>query len=425
MIDQIKRLCIALFLLSLPCTIVYYRAAQTAVKNSMEVMHRTPPNATAPSTTNSYSANTKKRVRFTQMWSTGHVGTQFLAGLMAAPDFIDKNCTGDYIAWNEWELPLTKPTESIYDLSLYDYKAMIASKHLTKNNDKGQKNFRRFMSSEPDRWYGGDKIKQWNHEGNTAALRAYQEKERMPALRSVYERYNNQAKNPNEKLTHFIKNGHTAMFFNLSDYYDVLSSTSLDGETTIDVDFVRIRRRRIEIANSFVSEPRLDLVDYGTKRAGIVSNPKMKTALFRFESLGGPLPDEVYWNWTLFQRHLWFCDEIEARWRVFLKEHPDVRYYELSYSASEENPDKQKLTPSSIDDLALNFLDVGHPLSPYIKHISSFSHKTNSKKAIHLSQEEKEEQAIEYSKQAPWCLQYEGERHISSGYPRLDCGILA
>ena len=354
------------------------------------------------------------------------MGTQFLSGLLAAPDFFDRNCTSGYLAWNEHELPFipNDPGDPIYNLSLSEYRAMMAYDNLP-NNKVGNSNFNRFVVKGSGTWYGGQKIKQWNTEGNAAALRDYLQEQSIPALRSVYQRFNNQDDKPDEKLTHFIKNGHTAIFYNLSDYYDALSSTSLDDhhETRIEVDFVRIRRHRLEVANSFVSEPRLDPVAYGRKVNGIVTNPSMKTALLRFDSLGGPLPDQVYQNWTLFQKYLWFCDEVEARWRMFLKAHPEVKYYELDYTAGDRG--HQKLDPSSIDDLALNFLEIGHPLSPYIKHISTKSHKKSARKAMNLSQQQKIEQAAEYAMQAPWCLQYDGATQISSEYPRLDCGISA
>ena len=365
------------------------------------------------------------RVRFTQMWSTGHVGTRFLTKLLVAPEVFDKNFSTNYMAWNELELPHMRQiydqdgSKNIWvpfsDMSLYEFK-------VTMSDDK----YKKIGLG----WYGGKIIKGWNNRGNTAVLREYLEKKRMPALRSVYERYNNQEDNPDEKLNHFIKVGHSSIFFDLSDYYEVLSSMSLDMETTIDVDFVRIRRNRIEVANSFIgSKDRRGPVGYGRTEAGVITNPTMGTALLRFESLGGPLPDAVYWNWTVFQRHLWFCDEIEARWRVFLEEHPEVRHYELAYVPSNEDPHHQVLTPSSIDDLAMNFLEIGLPLSPYIHKIPKMSHVSEKRKESRMTREEQEEQAIGYSKNAPWCLQFEGDKNSSTNKPNattwnmLDCGL--
>ncbi len=376
-------------------------------------------------------AKDAKRVRFTQMWSTGHVGTRFLTTLLQGPEFLDENFGWDhsstYMAWNELELPRMKQIEShdgskfiwvpFLDTSLHDFKAFVSNEE-SKRKGLG--------------WYGGNKIKELNRLGDSAALRAYLEEERIPALRSVYERYNNQVDHPEEKLNHFIKAGHSSVFFDLDDYYEVLSSTSLDSQNTIDVDFVRIRRNRIEVANSFISDKgRMGPVESMKVAHAVVTNPNMKTALLRFASLGGPLPDMVYWNWTVFQKHLWFCDEIEARWRVFLKNHPEVRHYELSYTATGDDPYNQMLPPSSIDDLALNFLEIGYPLSPYIQKISKRSHVTNKTEVPRLTRKEKEEQAIEYSKQAPWCLQFEGgkinEQNTTAlyNYPKLDCGLLA
>ncbi len=368
------------------------------------------------------------RVRFTQMWSTGHVGTRFITKLLASPEFLGTKDSTNYLVWNELELPHMRQVDSydgskkiwvpFHDVSLHDFKAIVSDGESRK---KGLG------------WYGGNIIKDYNVRGDTAALRNYLEQKRIPALRSVYERYNDLENQPNEKLNHFIKVGHTSIFFNLSDYYDVLSSTSLDGKTTIDVDFVRIRRSRIEVATSFVSDNgRRGPIEYGGTETGVITNPAMGTALLKFESLGGPLSEEIYWNWTLFQRHLWFCDEIEARWRVFLQEHPEVRYYELDYVATVEDTNHQVLSPSSIDDLALNFLKIGHSLSPYMQHIPKRSHVSETSKESEMTREEKEEQSIEYSRQAPWCLQYEGAMNDSTGkqntsisekYPRLDCGL--
>eukprot|EP00531_Pseudo-nitzschia_arenysensis_P015452 CAMPEP_0116146234 /NCGR_PEP_ID=MMETSP0329-20121206/17054_1 /TAXON_ID=697910 /ORGANISM="Pseudo-nitzschia arenysensis, Strain B593" /LENGTH=353 /DNA_ID=CAMNT_0003641965 /DNA_START=320 /DNA_END=1381 /DNA_ORIENTATION=+ len=353
------------------------------------------------------------------MWSTGHVGTRFLANLLQGPEFLDENFewkkSSEHIAWKEGELPYMNQTESddgskliwvpFSDMSLHDFKAF---------------NFKR-------KGYGGTKIKEWNRKGDNDALRSYLKNERIPALRSVYQRYSNQFDHPEEKLNHFIKVGHTSIFFDLSDYYEILSSASIATGKTIDVDFVRIRRSRIEVANSFVSDKwRKGPVESEGMVYAVVTHPNMKTALLRFESIGGPLPDMVYYNWTLFQKHLWFCDEIEARWRVFLKKYPEVRYYELNYMPSKDNPHKQALHPSSIDDLALNFLEIGFPLSSYTKETSHQSHITKDTKVPRMTREEIEEQAIEYSKQSPWCLQFEGSStNTTQDYPKLDCGLLA
>jgi hypothetical protein len=220
------------------------------------------------------SVGTVKRIRFTQMWSTGHVGTKFLTGLLAAPAYYNKTYEPGYMVWNEAELPLLKPPQkivfgkSIYDLSLYEFKAMMIKNSIPENVN-GQNRFRRMGFKKgrgrkkkdvvvDDIWYGGLAVKKWNTDGNTAALRTYLEEKHVPALRSVYQRYNRgdppRKHWPPEKLNHFIKVGHTAIFFDLSDYYEVFSSASLDGETTVDIDFVRIRRNRIEVANSFVAD---------------------------------------------------------------------------------------------------------------------------------------------------------------------------
>jgi len=385
------------------------------------------------------------RIRFTQMWSSGHVGTRFLTGLLAAPGFYNKSLSCDYMAWNEYELPLmTKPLQT---LSLYDFRAMMNSRELRATTIE-KRNFERYILNKQRLvdgkiekrigWYGGTQIKKWNKEGNITALESYLRNERMTALRSVYERYNREGKSK-EQLRHFIKVGHTAVFFDLSDYYKVLSSTSLEAESgktaaNIDVDFVRIRRNRVDVANSFVGDNnRKGPIEYNNRTEGIVTNPAMKTSLLRLSSLGGPLPDEIWWNWTIFQRYLWFADEVEARWKIFLEKHPNVRYFELAYSKPwGSNKFTPQLDPSDIDDLALNFLGIGRPLSPYINKISKQSHLSSKKSQTKPETESKEQQAIEYSRQAPWCLQYVGRSDnvrkdviVAYEYPKLDCALSA
>jgi len=396
----------------------------------------------------SMTATTKEvkitnRIRFTQGWSTGHCGTRFLTDLLATGSpYSNTDLSPGYMAWNEHELPFVKKKSkddsnglSVSNLSLNNFRAMISKKNM--------RNFRRYDIEKRNGGavdngkYGGLKVKKWNTEGDTSALRAYLREKRVPALWSVYERYNNEKSG--KTLNHFIKVGHSSVFFDLSDYYDVLSSATLKhsetGEngvtvtttTTIDVDFVRIKRNRIDVANSFRVYGK-GPVAYTTRSDGVITSPAMATTLLKFSSLGGPVPEKIWWNWTIFQRWLWFSDEVEARWRVFLEQHPEVRHYELAYTSSNSSS-KPTLTPVSIDDLALNFLELGLPLSPYIDKTPKQSHLSEkAKKGVVLTREEMERQAIEYSRQAPWCLQYEGNKSNEKKayeYPMLDCGILA
>jgi hypothetical protein len=415
----------------LVCSLVFMVAFRNEMGMKIEI--------TTTATTK--EVKTTNRIRFTQGWSTGHCGTRFLTDLLTTP-----SVSAGYMAWNEHELPFMKkkskddPGLSVSDLSLNNFRAMMALKN--------KRNFQRFDIAKTNGGdvdngkYGGTRVKKWNTDGDTSALRAYLREERVPALYSVYERYNNGRSS--ETLNHFIKVGHSSVFFDLSDYYEVLSSATLEhsetgenGETvttttTIDVDFVRIKRNRIDVANSFrVTEK--GPVEYSSLPHGMVTNPSMETALLKFSSLGGPVPEETWWNWTIFQRWLWFSDEVEARWRVFLEQHPEVSHYELAYTSSNSNTSSTSsptLTPSSIDDLALNFLEIGLSLSPYMKRIPKQSHLPKREKTdLVLTREEMERQSIEYSRQAPWCLQYEGnknkEKKTTYEYSRLDCGVLA
>ena len=218
------------------------------------------------------------RIRFTQMWSTGHVGTRFFTKLLASPEFLGTNHSTNYFVWNELELPLMRQVDN-YDgskkiwvpfrnVSLHDFKAIMSDDE-SRQNGLG--------------WFGGKLIKDYNMNGDSAALRGYLEQTRIPALRSVYDRYNEPEDHPDQKLNHLIKVGHTSIFFNLSDYFDVLSSTSLDGKTTIDVDFVRIRRSRIEVATSFVSDSgRMGPLEYG----GTFSSSNRWAVRFPKKSIG-------------------------------------------------------------------------------------------------------------------------------------------
>ena len=205
----------------------------------------------------------------------------------------------------------------------------------------------------------------------------------------------------------------------------------LQKHGNIDVDFVRVQQNRIDVANSFIGDKdRMGPSYYKNKRNGIVTSPDMKTSLLKLHSIGGILPDETWHQWSIFQQHLWFVDEIEARWQVFLKGHPEVSYYVFSYDSS-----TKQLNPESIDDMAVNFLNID-PISQYMDKISHQSHLPKSsnngkRKNSTLSKGEMEQQAIEYSKHAPWCIQYNqgNKQNIeiknNDGYPLIDCGVCA
>lgn len=77
-------------------------------------------------------------------------------------------------------------------------------------------------------------------------------------------------------------------------------------------------------------------------------------------------------------------------------------------------------------DLEVKFLNID-PLSHYAKRLNRMSHRKNeSTPDLSMSTKEKERQAIAYSKQAPWCSQFEGPVVVDDErYARIDCSILA
>jgi len=365
------------------------------------------------------TTTTTTRLRFTQFWSTGHVGTRYIAGLLAAPDYFEETEEGQSprLVWGEYELPSMsvelEASPELRGMSLRTFKNMMISWDAPGNRE-GSSLFQKHVRYDDDHWYGGVKIKEWNERGNRWILRGYQENERLLALRSVAERYRDSNGTP--RVTHFVKVGHTSVFFDLEDYYDVYSgskATWTDPELTveIDMDFVRLRRRRVDVAMSFAANwTRADPVETGNQIRNICTHPAMKTATLRLASVDdGIIPDDLWESWTIFQQYLWFADEIEARWMIFRNRHPNVPVFDLGY-VDGSLPDK------ALDDLAVDFLGYPEPITPYLTEIERKSHrveKTKGESSVaapphDLTEEEQIRQAIEYAKEAPWCLQYEG-----------------
>lgn len=383
----------------------------------------------------------------------------------------------------------------VADLSLRGFKEMLATgfpggggggRGNNKRNHRiaAGRNFARFIGNDYKSRFLPT-IKKWSTEGNTTALEDYLRNERVPALWSVYDRYfgrgsgsrattttttpqqgQQQQRDQQQQQAHFVKVGHTSVFYHPAHWYDVLSSATMpssffdsdsdsdNGEHEdedasqpgrrsggIEVDFVRIHRNRIDTAHSFAASAggRHGPVKYARKAQGLVTSPAMGGSLLGFSSIGGPLPETTWNGWTVFQQYLWYADEIEAKWKDFRARRPGARCHTLSYSHGGDRQQPQRvLSAKSIDDLALNFLGLGTRLSPYMKTTSKQSHLGSQKTAAReRTRAENTRQAIEYSKQAPWCIQYEGTDTNGNGngttryyghsnqYPKIDCGISA
>lgn len=350
--------------------------------------------------------NATRKPRFTQFWSSGHVGTKFLTTLFAHPSMVTRQEDLDYFVWMEHELSLGNLSPDVNQtLSSRDFQALLlGSQYLPKSIDdtivnRNPLRAKSFQSSLS--WFGGQQVKKWNSKGERSALSEYVEQQRVPALEAVHEAF--------PSVQHWIKFGHTAIFFPLPEYYHALSKR-------FDVTFVRIQRRRTQIAKSFsldLGGHRPGPCHYQLASNGIVTCPYYGTALLKFPFMVNDTGKELWQSWSVFQQHLWLVDEIEARWQAF----------RTSVSSSKTQPrihttvfdEEDHLSPDSLDELA-NFLNVPSPRK-YLQSTPIVSHKSQAQKE--REQRERDlfhQEAIAYSQTAPWCKQNSIRHPIS-----IDC----
>jgi hypothetical protein len=100
------------------------------------------------------------------------------------------------------------------------------------------------------------------------------------------------------------------------------------------VTFVRIRRNRYSIANSFATE--FDTPCVTSPRSINLSMPQVAVCPRSDEGIGAvnlPVEDDIWDSMTPFQRFLWYADEIEHRWHTMTsKYNKGPSYYEINWS---------------------------------------------------------------------------------------------
>jgi len=360
------------------------------IRASVHHWHKlSPPGATSISgaSKQQHANMPQQKPRFTQAWSTGHTGTRFLTDLFghawvnedAQSVGKKRRLNKGTVFYHEYDMLLVNPFA--YNHSIREFQQYVLG-----DGEKG----RPFQRGRPK--YGKD-LKLWNRRGDYDEIREYIASDRAPAIGQVFDHFE-------PDLHHMVKFGHTAVFLDLPAYYEEMSRF-------FRFDLVRIVRRRVFVAKSFAEHlhgRRKDPCDYMDTKRGIITCPWFETSLLK--------PDPSVWDgWTLFQKHLWFADEVEARWQHFLFVHPEADVHVISFSSD------NVLDVDAIDDLA-SFLDVPSP-SKNVDQTKVVSHLTVGAE-YDMSASQMEAEAEAYSFVAPWCLQ----NSLPSDYA-LDCNYMA
>jgi len=155
----------------------------------------------------------------------------------------------------------------------------------------------------------------------------------IPRIQSLMNNNNNNGNNNN---TTYIDLGH---FHNKGRVIECLAE-QLGNEAA----FVRIRRNRYSIANSFVNSGNgmetPCVTDHNNmSRPGCGLCPRSKENL---ESVNLPTEsDEVWDSFTPFQRFLWYADEMEHRWYTLLRQFENEEdrrpeFYEMTWSHADQ-----------------------------------------------------------------------------------------
>lgn len=359
------------------------------------------------------------RPTFVRFYSPGHCGTRFLTEIFMTNDIISTtNSPGGFrnhqnqssrlhytpsLYWNEDNLYLG-PYVRAANLTLPQYQQHIGVERFLPTIPKNALDIdttclQRFernchAKASPKRVFEDDlnrlQLKAWNREGNATELNRFFVEDRLPKLVKIINFFGRK-----DGLDQFVQFGHTHIFYDLDDYHRELSKS-------FNVKWVRIRRKRINVARSFAQDRGGRRPDPCLSEKGVVVCPFDKMSILK--------PSRIAWDaWTVFMQHLWFVDEIEARWRVFLKNQGDdtMEIFALTF---QENSDS--ISPSDADDLAA-FMNVASPREvmgrmPHLSHIAGPK----------MSQSEMEAEALRYAKEAPWCRQNDLESPV--GF-ELDC----
>ena len=149
--------------------------------------------------------------------------------------------------------------------------------------------------------------------------------------------------------------------------------------------FIRLRRPRIETARSFTLN-----CQYGTNDPMEQFEPvRAKTCWFQVpckkkhqtnaftlcplerseDVVLTPPSVEVWVNLTYFQRALWYVDELEARWNLFLEANPSAKFIELAWSSGkpEVHGSMKEVHKSVADVLGLLPSVESHAVKQHVK----------------------------------------------------------
>ena len=359
------------------------------------------------------------RPTFVRFYSPGHCGTRFLTEIFmtnavspALPSSryhhvqsqmqVADHATSLY--WNEDNL-FVGPYTKAANLSLSQYQQHIGidrflpTIHMV-DLDIDTTCLHRFdrhchAKVDPERVYKDNpkrlELKDWNRHGNTTEMEHYLADSRMPRLAKIVQYFG-----PKDGLNQLVKFGHTHIFYDLMTYHKTLSKE-------FDLKWVRIRRKRINVARSFAQDNGGNRPDPCLSEKGVVICPWDETAILK--------PSRDAWDgWTVFMQHIWFVDEVEARWRIFLKSQKggkDMEIFTLKFQ-----DDTDTINPSDIDDLA-GFMNVDSPRE-IMSRMPKLSHISGDKMDASVMEAE----ALRYAKEAPWCSQNDLESPVDF---ELDC----
>lgn len=148
--------------------------------------------------------------------------------------------------------------------------------------------------------------------------------------------------------------------------------------------FIRLRRNRTNTAISYYSNQKIPCGGDYKEDAGLGPGMFILCPWDHGSVLLGDDPD-AYEKWESlndFQRCLWYVDEIEARWTMFLRKYPNLDYMETKpWSTSEDLMDIMKDTAS--------FLQARLAKTHYgLQNVSVTAQETDSKGHSHTTSED-------------------------------------
>ena len=108
-----------------------------------------------------------------------------------------------------------------------------------------------------------------------------------------------------------------------------------------------------------------------------------------------PPSRDIWREWTMFQNHLWFADEVEARWQLLRGTHPNVTVHKTSFS------NEDLIEGKALDELSA-FLGVPSP-ARYTQLLKNNFHMQGG--TFHLLEEQILNDANVYDQDASWCDQ--------------------